>query len=61
MKEYSDEELDYVIDKLDFGFMRNRIKRSPEDTKWMMGSFAGAIARMQYRLHKMTQEIIGRE
>ena len=57
-KSYSEEEVDYVIDRLDLGFIRNRIKQSPDGINWMMGSFAGAAALIQFKVHKLTQKIL---
>lgn len=52
---YTEEEIDYVIDKLDLGFMRNRIKQSPEDIKWMMGSFGGVTALVSFKFRKLIE------
>lgn len=39
---YTEEEIDAVIDALDLGFMRNSIKQSRADTEYIMHSFVGA-------------------
>lgn len=59
------EKLDYIIDKLDLGFMRNIIKSDPENRIWFLDTYAGRCAAIQYEVNKAWKKIkvklIGKE
>lgn len=57
MRKYTDAEIDYVIDALDFGFIRNRIKSNPEHIQAMMNTYNGIRALTRFHLMRLWQEI----
>lgn len=53
----NEEKLDYIIDKLDLGFMRNRIKASEEEQGYFLNSFAGITAAIQYDIKECLKKV----
>lgn len=58
LSDYTDDEIDAVIDALDYGFMRNRIKASEADTLTIMNTYTAARVVLDMRLRKSGNEII---
>lgn len=58
MTKYTDEEIDYVIKELDFEFMKNILKSSPDDLEIVMSSLAGVGALLRFRFGKLINEIM---
>lgn len=54
---YTEAELDYVINKLELGFMRHSIKNHAGGVDWLMNSFGAHTALVQYRFIKMCKDI----
>lgn len=56
--DYTDEEIDAVIDHFDLGFMRNRLKQSDADLLELMTSFGGTGVVLAMRVKQLRRAIL---
>lgn len=57
MSKYTQDEIDHVIDKMDLGFIKNRIKKNEEEVNAIMNTLVGASALTTYRIKKAIRSI----